>query len=75
MLFEDSYVENGDDMVAIKAGWDCAGYSNGVPSDNILIRNVTQWGGGGGINLGPPAQPPQPPHLPLAASPPARRVD
>ena len=59
VLFEDSYIANGDDMVAIKAGWDCAGYENGVPSDNILIRNVTQWGGGGGISLGC-AQPPRP---------------
>lgn len=54
VLFIDSYVSNGDDMVAIKAGWDCAGYDapNAAPSDNIVIRNVTQYGGGGGLSFG-----------------------
>jgi polygalacturonase len=54
VLFEDSYVSNGDDAVAIKAGWDCAGYASpdAAPSDNITIRNVTQYIGGGGISIG-----------------------
>ncbi len=54
VLFEDSYVSNGDDAVAIKAGWDCAGYASAdaAPSDNIFIRNVTQHIGGGGISIG-----------------------
>ena len=54
VIFEDSYVSNGDDAVAIKAGWDCAGYASAdaAPSDNIFIRNVTQHIGGGGISIG-----------------------
>jgi len=53
VLLEDSFFATGDDMVAIKAGWDCAGYGpQGAPSNNITIRNVTQWRGGGGISLG-----------------------
>lgn len=47
--FTDSYVSNGDDAIAIKAGWDCAGYASkeAAPCDNIYIRNITQNRGGG----------------------------
>jgi len=50
VLLEDSYFAVDDDAVAIKAGWDCAGW--GTPSNNITIRNLTVWHGGGGISIG-----------------------
>lgn len=53
VLLEDSYFAVDDDAVSIKAGWDCAGYAGGgTPSNNITIRNITVWRGGGGIALG-----------------------
>eukprot|EP01043_Picozoa_sp_COSAG02_P015390 COSAG02_NODE_656_length_18809_cov_17.805077_3_plen_456_part_00 len=54
VVFTDSYVSNGDDAIAIKAGWDCAGYASAeaAPCDNIYIRNITQHLGGGGLSLG-----------------------
>ena len=53
VLLEDSFFSTGDDAVAIKAGWDCAGYGpDGAPSTNITIRNLSVWGGGGGISIG-----------------------
>lgn len=52
VLLEDSYFHVNDDAIAIKAGWDCAGYDLGVPSDNITIRNISVWHGGGGISIG-----------------------
>lgn len=54
VLLEDSYIAVNDDSVAIKAGWDCAGYEGeyALPSTNITIRNLTAWRGGGGIAIG-----------------------
>jgi polygalacturonase len=54
VLLEDSYIAVNDDAVAIKAGWDCAGYKGvaSLPSSNITIRNLTVWRGGGGISIG-----------------------
>lgn len=53
VLLEDSYFAVDDDAIAIKAGWDCAGYGDGgKSSNNITIRNVTVWHGGGGISIG-----------------------
>lgn len=40
VLIEDSYLQTGDDSVAIKSGWDCYGRNLGVPSRNITIRRV-----------------------------------
>ena len=37
----DSFFSVGDDGVAIKSGWDCAGLDVGMPSANIHIRNLT----------------------------------
>ena len=54
VVLEDSYIAVNDDAVAIKAGWDCAGYEgkSAMPSNNITIRNLTVWRGGGGISIG-----------------------
>jgi polygalacturonase len=54
VVFTDSYVSNGDDAIALKAGWDCAGYASpeAAPCDNVYIRNITQHRGGGGLSLG-----------------------
>lgn len=54
VLLEDSYIAVNDDAVAIKAGWDCAGYAGkaAAPSTNITIRNLVVWRGGGGISVG-----------------------
>mmetsp|Transcript_29268 Transcript_29268/g.40446 ORF Transcript_29268/g.40446 Transcript_29268/m.40446 type:complete len:289 (+) Transcript_29268:36-902(+) len=41
VLIENSYFRVGDDGVAIKSGWDCFGTQYGMPSANIVIRNLT----------------------------------
>jgi len=40
VLIEDSYLQTGDDAVAVKSGWDCFGRRKGMPSRNITIRRV-----------------------------------
>ena len=54
VLLEDSYIAVNDDAIAVKAGWDCAGYKGpaAAPSTNITIRNLNVWRGGGGIAIG-----------------------
>jgi len=37
----DSYFFVGDDGIAIKSGWDTAGYTYGVPTTNVYVRNLT----------------------------------
>ncbi|KAH9325090.1 hypothetical protein KI387_005268 [Taxus chinensis] len=37
---EDCYVESGDDIVAIKSGWDEYGIAYGMPSQHIVIRRL-----------------------------------
>lgn len=41
ILIEDSYLQTGDDAIAVKSGWDCFGRQNAVASENITIRRVT----------------------------------
>lgn len=41
IVLEDSFFSTGDDGVAIKSGWDCFGEAYGVPSRDIVIRNLT----------------------------------
>eukprot|EP00927_Polykrikos_kofoidii_P009913 TRINITY_DN14171_c0_g1_i2.p1 TRINITY_DN14171_c0_g1~~TRINITY_DN14171_c0_g1_i2.p1 ORF type:complete len:782 (+),score=85.12 TRINITY_DN14171_c0_g1_i2:126-2471(+) len=41
ILIEDSYLQTGDDAIAIKSGWDCWGRKENVPSTNITVRRVT----------------------------------
>lgn len=41
MCIEDSYISTGDDMVAVKSGWDEYGISFGRPSSGITVRRVS----------------------------------
>jgi polygalacturonase len=40
VLLEDLDVSNGDDVVAIKSGWNQAGVAFGVPCTNVTVRRV-----------------------------------
>ncbi|KAL9230956.1 hypothetical protein vseg_006237 [Gypsophila vaccaria] len=52
VCIEDSYISNGDDMVAIKSGWDEYGIAYGRSSSNITIRRVTGSSPFAGIAIG-----------------------
>ena len=41
VLIEHFTYHGGDDVIAIKSGWDCAGYHYNMSCSNIMIRNVT----------------------------------
>ena len=41
MCIEDCYIESGDDLVAVKSGWDQYGIDMARPSSNIIIRRVS----------------------------------
>ena len=41
MLIEDCFISTGDDVIAIKSGWDCFGLEFNQPSRNIVINNIT----------------------------------
>lgn len=41
VCIEDNYIESGDDLVAIKSGWDQYGITMARPSTNILVRRVS----------------------------------
>ncbi|KAJ1266816.1 hypothetical protein BS78_07G007700 [Paspalum vaginatum] len=41
VCIEDCYIESGDDLVAVKSGWDQFGISIGKPSSNIVIQRVS----------------------------------
>ncbi|KAK9167231.1 hypothetical protein Scep_002422 [Stephania cephalantha] len=41
VCIEDCYIESGDDLVAVKSGWDQYGIKMARPSSNIIIRNVS----------------------------------
>eukprot|EP01018_Ginkgo_biloba_P012416 Gb_10631 [translate_table: standard] len=41
VCIEDCNIHSGDDLVAIKSGWDQYGIAVGRPSSNIIIRRVT----------------------------------
>lgn len=41
VCIEDCYIESGDDLVAIKSGWDQYGISMARPSSNIIIQRVS----------------------------------
>ncbi|KMT11931.1 hypothetical protein BVRB_5g098950 [Beta vulgaris subsp. vulgaris] len=52
VCIEDSYVSTGDDMVAIKSGWDEYGLAFGRPSSDITIRRITGSSPFSGIAIG-----------------------
>ncbi|XP_077218586.1 putative polygalacturonase [Tasmannia lanceolata] len=41
VCIEDCYIRTGDDLIAIKSGWDEYGISYARPSSNIIIRRLT----------------------------------
>ncbi|MQM18359.1 hypothetical protein Taro_051348 [Colocasia esculenta] len=41
VCIEDCYIESGDDLVAVKSGWDQYGMAMARPSSNIIIRRVS----------------------------------
>ncbi|PKI42237.1 hypothetical protein CRG98_037353 [Punica granatum] len=41
VCIEDCYIESGDDLVAVKSGWDHYGISMARPSLNITIRRIS----------------------------------
>ncbi|WCJ37837.1 Pectin lyase-like superfamily protein [Euphorbia peplus] len=41
VCIEDCYIESGDDLVAVKSGWDQYGIAMGRPSSNIIIRRIS----------------------------------
>ncbi|XP_058076947.1 probable polygalacturonase isoform X1 [Magnolia sinica] len=53
VCIEDCYISTGDDLIAIKSGWDEYGISYARPSTNIFIRRVTgETSSSAGIALG-----------------------
>ncbi|XP_071693925.1 probable polygalacturonase [Rutidosis leptorrhynchoides] len=52
ICIEDSYISTGDDLVAVKSGWDEYGISYGRPSHDITIRRVTGSSRFAGIGIG-----------------------
>ncbi|KAK9281402.1 hypothetical protein L1049_004302 [Liquidambar formosana] len=53
VCIEDCYISTGDDLIAIKSGWDEYGISYARPSTNIIIRKLAgQTGSGAGIAIG-----------------------
>lgn len=41
VCIEDCYIESGDDLIAVKSGWDHYGIKMARPSSNIRVRNVS----------------------------------
>ncbi|KAH1245851.1 putative polygalacturonase [Glycine max] len=41
VCIEDNYIESGDDLVAIKSGWDHYGITMAHPSTNIIVRRIS----------------------------------
>ncbi|KAH7428927.1 hypothetical protein KP509_09G023500 [Ceratopteris richardii] len=52
VCIEDCYIENGDDLVSIKSGWDEYGIAVGLPSAGIIVRRVTGTTPFSGISIG-----------------------
>ncbi|GAB4834551.1 hypothetical protein Ancab_032809 [Ancistrocladus abbreviatus] len=52
VCIEDSHIATGDDLVAIKSGWDEYGIAYGRPSSDIIIRRVTGSSPFAGIAVG-----------------------
>ncbi|XP_030543680.2 probable polygalacturonase [Rhodamnia argentea] len=41
VCIEDCYIESGDDLVAVKSGWDQYGITTAHPSSDIIVRRVS----------------------------------
>lgn len=41
VCIEDCYIESGDDLVAVKSGWDQYGIKAALPSSNIIVRRIS----------------------------------
>lgn len=41
VCIEDCYIESGDDLVAVKSGWDQYGVAFARPSSNIIVRRIS----------------------------------
>lgn len=52
VCIEDSYISTGDDLIAVKSGWDEYGIAYGRPSHSITIRRVTGSSPFSGIAVG-----------------------
>ncbi|XP_022761092.1 probable polygalacturonase isoform X1 [Durio zibethinus] len=52
VCIEDSFISTGDDLVAVKSGWDEYGIAYGRPSSYITIRRVTGTSPFAGIAVG-----------------------
>ncbi|KAL6280572.1 hypothetical protein ACE6H2_017453 [Prunus campanulata] len=52
VCIEDSYISTGDDLVAVKSGWDEYGIAYGRPSSGITIRRVRGSSPFAGIAVG-----------------------
>ncbi|RDX70462.1 putative polygalacturonase, partial [Mucuna pruriens] len=52
VCIEDSYISTGDDLVAVKSGWDQYGIAYGRPSSGITIRRLTGSSPFAGIAIG-----------------------
>ncbi|KAG0493859.1 hypothetical protein HPP92_004853 [Vanilla planifolia] len=52
VCIEDSFISTGDDLVAVKSGWDEYGIAYGRPSTGITIRRITGSSPFGGIAIG-----------------------
>lgn len=52
VCIEDCFISTGDDVIAIKSGWDEYGISYGRPSTNIIIRRLIGETHSSGIAIG-----------------------
>nr|GEX87841.1 probable polygalacturonase [Tanacetum cinerariifolium] len=52
VCIEDSYISTGDDLIAVKSGWDQYGIAYGRPSSDITIRRITGSSPFAGIAVG-----------------------
>ncbi|XP_065858663.1 probable polygalacturonase [Euphorbia lathyris] len=52
VCIEDSYISTGDDLVAVKSGWDQYGIAYARPSSHITIRRITGSSPFAGIAIG-----------------------
>ena len=51
-LVENIYIRNSDDGVCIKSGLNGFGLNLAIPTENVLIRNITTAKGGRGVHSG-----------------------